>query len=91
MGSLYRQASPNNPLNEKQRARNRIVWNLTEDILRPAEADVLEIFDWLVVAQRINVATDQMPLVVTRVLWDSLEAKTGTMPTSKENDNADWV
>ncbi|KAL8964378.1 MAG: hypothetical protein Q9183_004491, partial [Haloplaca sp. 2 TL-2023] len=42
---LIGQVSPNDRRNEKQRTRNRVVWNKTEDLLRPAEADVLEIFD----------------------------------------------
>lgn len=41
-----RQISPNDPRDEKRRLRNRVVWNKTEDILRPVVADVLEIFDW---------------------------------------------
>lgn len=28
------------------RERNRLVWNKTEGLLRPTEADVLEILDW---------------------------------------------
>lgn len=43
---LCRQISPNDHRDAKQRLRNSLVWNKTEDLLRPAEADVLEIFDW---------------------------------------------
>ncbi|KAL8727739.1 MAG: hypothetical protein Q9166_005852 [cf. Caloplaca sp. 2 TL-2023] len=43
---LMGQTSPNDHRDATQRERNRLVWNKTEDLLRPAEADVLEIFDW---------------------------------------------
>ncbi|KAL8754706.1 MAG: hypothetical protein Q9199_004154 [Rusavskia elegans] len=42
---LTGQISPNDHRDANQRLRNRLVWNKTEDLLRPAEADVLEIFD----------------------------------------------
>ncbi|KAL9006286.1 MAG: hypothetical protein Q9188_000943 [Gyalolechia gomerana] len=41
---IFGQTSPNDPRDAKQR-RNRVVWNKTEDLLRPAASDVLEIFD----------------------------------------------
>ncbi|KAL8784332.1 MAG: hypothetical protein Q9213_004041 [Squamulea squamosa] len=37
--------SPNDLRDANQRLRNRLVWNKTEELLRPTEADVLEIFD----------------------------------------------
>ncbi|KAI4221144.1 MAG: hypothetical protein L6R36_007112 [Xanthoria steineri] len=37
--------SPNDQRDANHKERNRLVWNKTEDLLRPAEADVLEIFD----------------------------------------------
>ena len=43
---LCRLTSPNDQRNANHKERNRLVWNKTEDLLRPAEADVLEIFDW---------------------------------------------
>lgn len=43
---LCRHTSPNDHRDANHRERNRLVWNKTEDLLRPAEADVLEIFDW---------------------------------------------
>ncbi|KAI4142043.1 MAG: hypothetical protein LQ341_003332 [Variospora aurantia] len=39
------QTSPNDPRDARKKARNKVVWNKTEELLRPAEADVLEIFD----------------------------------------------
>ncbi|KAL8935043.1 MAG: hypothetical protein Q9211_004910, partial [Gyalolechia sp. 1 TL-2023] len=42
---LFGATSPNDPRDAKKRARNRVVWNQTEVLLRPAESDVLEIFD----------------------------------------------
>ncbi|KAL8933829.1 MAG: hypothetical protein Q9216_006196 [Gyalolechia sp. 2 TL-2023] len=42
---LFGQTSPNDTRDTKKRARNRVVWNKTEELLRPAESDVLEIFD----------------------------------------------
>ncbi|KAI4086281.1 MAG: hypothetical protein LQ348_002067 [Seirophora lacunosa] len=42
---LIVQTSPNDPRDATKRARNRVVWNKTEELLRPAAADVLEIFD----------------------------------------------
>ena len=36
----------NDKKNEKKKQMDHIVWNKTEDLLRPAEADILEIFDW---------------------------------------------
>ena len=44
----YRMISPNDPRDAGKRARNCIVWNKTEQLLTPAEADILEIFDWYV-------------------------------------------
>ncbi|KAL8967087.1 MAG: hypothetical protein Q9183_003074 [Haloplaca sp. 2 TL-2023] len=81
---LMGQVSPNDHRSKRQRDRNRVVWNKTEDLLRPAEADVLEIFDWSVVTRRTDIATDRMDLVVTRVPWDLLEARTGGMATSRK-------
>ncbi|KAL8877804.1 MAG: hypothetical protein Q9198_004249 [Flavoplaca austrocitrina] len=43
---LAAHTSPNDHRDANHRERNRLVWNKTEDLLRPAEADVLEIFDW---------------------------------------------
>ena len=43
---LCRHTSPNDHRDANQRERNRLVWNKTEKLLRDAEADVLEIFDW---------------------------------------------
>ncbi|KAI4096982.1 MAG: hypothetical protein L6R37_006870 [Teloschistes peruensis] len=40
---VRRQSSPND---DKRKRLNSIVWNKTEELLKPAEADVLEIFDW---------------------------------------------
>ena len=37
-----RQTSPN----DKKKCIDGLVWNKTEKILMPAEADVLEVFDW---------------------------------------------
>ena len=37
-----RQTSPN----DKNKRLDSLVWNQTEQILMPAEADVLEVFDW---------------------------------------------
>ncbi|KAL8903572.1 MAG: hypothetical protein Q9171_007359 [Xanthocarpia ochracea] len=37
--------SPNDLRDTNQRHRNRLVWNKPEELLQPAEADVLEIFD----------------------------------------------
>ncbi|KAL8678376.1 MAG: hypothetical protein Q9224_003984 [Gallowayella concinna] len=42
---LAGQTSPNDRRDIALRERNKVVWNKTEDLLRPAEADVLEIFD----------------------------------------------
>ncbi|KAL8992322.1 MAG: hypothetical protein Q9169_007189 [Polycauliona sp. 2 TL-2023] len=42
---LAGQISLNDPRNDTLRERNRLVWNKTEELLRPADADVLEIFD----------------------------------------------
>ncbi|KAL8646672.1 MAG: hypothetical protein Q9210_006000 [Variospora velana] len=42
---IFGQTSPNDPRDAKKRARNKVVWNKTEELLRPAAADVLEIFD----------------------------------------------
>ncbi|KAL9626566.1 MAG: hypothetical protein Q9204_007208, partial [Flavoplaca sp. TL-2023a] len=42
---LAAHTSPNDHRDANHRERNRLVWNKTEDLLRPAEADVLEIFD----------------------------------------------
>ena len=41
-----RQSSPDDEVDEKKEERNRVVWNRTEDLLRSAEADILQIFDW---------------------------------------------
>ena len=48
-----RQSSPNDEKendtkDDKKKRMDQIVWNKTEDLLRPAEADILEIFDWQV-------------------------------------------
>ncbi|KAL8717669.1 MAG: hypothetical protein Q9225_005106 [Loekoesia sp. 1 TL-2023] len=43
---LMGKTSPNSHRDKNKRTRNSIVWNKTEELLRPAEADVLEIFDW---------------------------------------------
>lgn len=37
-----RQTSPN----DKEKRLDVLVWNKSEKILMPAEADVLEVFDW---------------------------------------------
>ncbi|KAL8645463.1 MAG: hypothetical protein Q9226_007293 [Calogaya cf. arnoldii] len=42
---LHGKTSPNDSRPARERARNCLVWNKTEELLRPAEADVLEIFD----------------------------------------------
>ena len=42
----HRKTSPNDRRDTHHRHRNRLVWNKTEELLQPAEADVLEIFDW---------------------------------------------
>ncbi|CAL8574966.1 hypothetical protein XPA_000912 [Xanthoria parietina] len=42
---LIGHTSPNDQRDANLKERNRLVWNKTEDLLRPAEADVLEIFD----------------------------------------------
>ena len=38
----YRQDLPNNA----DSCKDNVNWNWTEELLEPAEADVLEIFDW---------------------------------------------
>ena len=38
----YRQTS----LNDKSKRVDRLIWNDTENLIKGAEADVLEIFDW---------------------------------------------
>lgn len=40
-----RQTSPNDRRDAHKQHRDRLVWNKTENLLRPAEADILEIFD----------------------------------------------
>lgn len=42
LAKVGRQTSPN----DKKKRLDRLVWNKTEELLRPAAADVLEIFDW---------------------------------------------
>ena len=46
LADLCRHTSPNDKRDANLKERNRLVWNRTEDLLRHAEADVLEIFDW---------------------------------------------
>ena len=46
--NLCRKTSPNDNRTARERERNLLVWNKTEELLKPAEADVLEIFDWYV-------------------------------------------
>ena len=43
---FFRQITPNNKRDSQQRRRDELVWNVTEELLKPACADVLEIFDW---------------------------------------------
>ncbi|KAL8645949.1 MAG: hypothetical protein Q9226_007070 [Calogaya cf. arnoldii] len=42
---MFGQTSRNDPRDVKTRQRNLLVWNKTEELLRPAGADVLKIFD----------------------------------------------
>lgn len=50
-GPKHRSATHNcrqTPSNDKKKYLDKIVWNKTESLLEPAEADVLELFDWSV-------------------------------------------
>ena len=46
VSDLESQRSPNDDPLDRNQALNRLVWNQTEELLRPAAADILEIFDW---------------------------------------------
>lgn len=52
---------------KNKRACNNVVWNMTEELLKPAEADVLEIFDWCAGSHHLCSASDRAYLAVTRV------------------------
>lgn len=47
---------------DKDELRNEIVWGTQEETLQNADADVLEIFDWLVKRQEHLFAGDDSPL-----------------------------
>ena len=60
-----------------------IVWNKTEELLRPAEADVLEIFDWQVPPFTITRHSLTYPKAAMQETWDLPEENIGQSKSLK--------
>ncbi|KAG8528613.1 uncharacterized protein KY384_006300 [Bacidia gigantensis] len=72
---LFGQSNPNDP-NEAEQERNYLIWNGVEKLLKDADADVLEIFDWYVPSIKLQ-GKNLTPKAVTPKPWGSPEVAIG--------------